>query len=204
MPKLLPYMQVQDFLGEALASRVLAYAIAHEADFNASSVGERTEESQRIDATVRVSRVMRDFGELAPILQQRFQAFLPRMLEGLRMAPFDPRPECELELAAHGDGAFYKPHIDMRRGRTRDRVVSAVYYLHGQPKAFSGGGLRIFPNNMLPGDDAPVIVPPTHDSLLVFPSHVLHEVMPVSCPDVPFKDYRFAINCWVHRDNGME
>jgi Rps23 Pro-64 3,4-dihydroxylase Tpa1-like proline 4-hydroxylase len=201
MPKLLPYLQVPDFLGEELAGRVLGYAIAHEAGFKASSVGEKADQTPRVDEKVRVSRVMRDLGELGPILQDRFRAFLPRMLDGLRMAPFKPQPQCELELAAHGDGAFYKPHIDMRRGETGDRVVSAVYYLHGQPKAFSGGGLRIFPNNMLPGDDEAVVIPPTHDSLLVFPSHVMHEVMPVSCPGVAFKDYRFAINCWVHRDN---
>ena len=140
-------------------------------------------------------------GSLAPLLQERLHAFLPDMLAGLRMAPFKPRPLFELELAAHGDGAFYKPHIDMRHGETGDRVISAVYYLHSRPRAFEGGGLRIFPNNMLPGDDAAVVIPPDHDSLLVFPSHVVHEVRRVSCPGAAFRDQRFAVNCWLHRDN---
>jgi SM-20-related protein len=33
----------------------------------------------------------------------------------------------------------------------------------------------------------------------VFPSWVLHEVRPVSCPSKRFVDSRFAINCWLWR-----
>ena len=115
------------------------------------------------------------------------------------MADFNKRKNFEIELAPHGDGAFFKPHIDMRFGETGDRVISVVYYLHGTPKNFTGGGLRIYPNEIFPGDDVPIVLEPTHNSLAAFESYVHHEVLPASCPSGEFKDYRFAINCWIHK-----
>jgi len=199
MPKLFPYLQIHRVLGAELAARVLQYAIGREGAFKASSVFE-SGESQRLDETVRISRVTRDLGDLGPVLQARFAAAIPTFFEGLKLGRVALKPDCELELAAHGDGAFYKPHTDNRWGRPANRVISAVYYVHGTPRGFSGGGLRLHPNNLLPGDDAPVVLQPEHDSLVVFPSHVIHEVLPVACPSGAFSDYRFAINCWIHRE----
>ena len=42
-------------------------------------------------------------------------------------------------------------------------------------------------------------VAPEKDSLLIFPSWALHEVMPVVCPSGEFADSRFSVNCWVWR-----
>jgi len=59
----------------------------------------------------------------------------------------------ELKLTAHGDGAYFRPHIDMSIGPDRqplgatpgeDRLLSAVYYFYAEPKAFSGGQLRLY------------------------------------------------------------
>jgi Rps23 Pro-64 3,4-dihydroxylase Tpa1-like proline 4-hydroxylase len=109
----------------------------------------------------------------------------------------------ELELAAHGDGAFYHAHTDIAVGETRkkrsdksDRVLSAVYYFYAEPKAFSGGELRLF---QLGENPAFVELQPLQNSLVVFHSWVPHEVRPVSCPSGEFRDYRFAINCWYRR-----
>lgn len=200
MPKLLPYMHVENFLGNELSRQVLAYAVASEDQYTPSRVWAKRDEDE-VDARVRISRVLRDLGPFDGLLQQKIRDFIPEMLAGLGVSRFQPRDKIELELAAHGDGAFYKPHIDMRLGETADRVLSAVYYMHGAPKVFSGGGLRIFPMPAMPGNDLPVVVAPTHDSLLVFQSYVRHEVMPIVCPGAAFKDYRFAVNCWIHKAN---
>jgi Rps23 Pro-64 3,4-dihydroxylase Tpa1-like proline 4-hydroxylase len=41
-------------------------------------------------------------------------------------------------------------------------------------------------------------VEPLHNSLVVFPAWLPHEVLKVSCPSGRFADSRFAINCWFH------
>lgn len=198
MARLFPYMHVEDFLSDELSQQIFSYAVESKESYTPSRVGVKVDVDE-IDESARISRVLRDLGPFDAVLQRKLHDFFPDMLAGLKMATFKVRDRIELELAAHGDGAFYKPHIDMRLGETADRVVSAVYYLHGNPKVFSGGGLRIFPVNNLPGDDLPIVIEPKHNSLLVFPSYVRHEVMSVACPNAAFKDYRFAVNCWVYK-----
>ena len=80
---------------------------------------------------------------------------------------------------------------------TQDRLLSAVYYFHREPKGFSGGQLRLhrFGSNGEPGDY--VDIEPERNSLVVFPSWTTHEVRTVHCPTGQFADYRFAVNCWL-------
>ncbi len=116
----------------------------------------------------------------------------------------------ELELAAHGDGAHFAAHRDIPVGQGRqplggdgsgklDRIVSAVLYVHNEPKGFSGGALRLhrFGSNGAPGDY--LDLEPEGNSLLVFPAWAAHEVLTVNCPSRAFEDYRYAVNCWFCR-----
>ena len=199
MPKLFPYMHVENFLDDDLSRQVFAYAVGSKDKYTPSRVGSKVDDDGRVDEKFRISHVLRDLGPFDAVMQQKIHDFYPEMLRGLKMSDFKVRERIELELAAHGDGAFFKPHIDMRLGETGDRVLSAVYYMHSFPKAFSGGELRIFPLEIMPGDDRPAVIEPKHNSLLVFQSYIHHEVLPVVCPGAAFEDYRFAINCWVHK-----
>jgi Rps23 Pro-64 3,4-dihydroxylase Tpa1-like proline 4-hydroxylase len=124
-----------------------------------------------------------------------------------------PATSLELEIAAHPDGAFYSPHIDIPVGQARqpigantgeDRVLSAVYYFYGEPKRFLGGQLRLYPFGLTPRADEPrpanhIELEPLRNSLVAFPSWVPHEVRPISVPSGRFEDYRFAVNCWYCR-----
>lgn len=104
-----------------------------------------------------------------------------------------------MELAAHGDGDFYRRHIDtFIRGEVTgtDRVLTAVYYFHARPKAFTGGELRLHSFRSPDDGGSWVDIEPAHDSLLLFPAWAPHEVRPVSCPGGDFAQSRFAINCW--------
>jgi Rps23 Pro-64 3,4-dihydroxylase Tpa1-like proline 4-hydroxylase len=75
-----------------------------------------------------------------------------------------------------------------------------VYYFHAQPKAFSGGVLRLHSLASGKGDGGEhVDVEPVNDTLVFFPSWYPHEVLPVTCDSSRFEDSRFAINFWVHR-----
>jgi Rps23 Pro-64 3,4-dihydroxylase Tpa1-like proline 4-hydroxylase len=105
-------------------------------------------------------------------------------------------------MVAHGDGAFFTEHnyiaVEDKKFVVR-RVVTAVYYFHRLPKAFSGGVLRIYPLAGSKNSTAFVDIEPTSDTLVFFPSWFPHEVLPVTCPSDWFEDSRFAIDYWVHR-----
>ncbi len=195
MPKLFPYLHVENFLSDELSQQIFDYAVENEDQYTPSLVGKEG----KVNEKMRISKVLRDLGPFDAVLHEKIDAFYPEMLKGLKMAAFKRREKLELEIAAHGDGAFFKPHIDMRLGETGDRVLSAVYYMHSIPKRFSGGELKIYPLEIMPGDDEPVVLEPKHNSVLIFQSYVHHEVLPIVCPGAAFKDYRFAINCWIHK-----
>ena len=80
--------------------------------------------------------------------------------------------------------------------------MSAVLYYNREPKAFSGGTLRLsrFGGREWPRDG--VEIEPKQNSLLVFPSWAIHEVTRVDCPSGAFEYYRFAINAWFCRSLG--
>jgi SM-20-related protein len=44
-------------------------------------------------------------------------------------------------------------------------------------------------------------VEPHNNSILFFPSYVLHEVLPIRCPSGAFADGRFTLNGWVLDDS---
>ena len=130
-----------------------------------------------------------------PLLKARLLELAPTLIAELRLTPFEVS-KVELELVAHGDGAFYKRHIDTATARDAAhlRVLSGVYYLHREPRAFSGGALRLYAI----GNNARFVdIEPVCNALLVFPAWAPHEVLPVSVPSGRFADARFAINCWL-------
>jgi SM-20-related protein len=192
-----PYLFIHDFLGADTAAKLFEYTLEHESAFQPTRVGDS--ERRQVDPTVRVSVATRDLGPFKSILRSKLLALVPDLVAKLRTNPVDT-PRLELQLVAHGDGAFYKRHIDTRTASDLNniRLLSGVYYFHVQPRAFTGGALRLHAI----GDPAGATfadIEPEHDTLLVFPSWALHEVMPVSCPSRRFADSRFAINCWIYR-----
>jgi SM-20-related protein len=189
-----PHRIVRGFLGEELIGRLLAYAQAKEDAFTETEVG-----GGRIDPEIRVSRVLRNFGELHDEIEQRFRAIIPQAMADLGLLPFE-LAKCEMELVAHGDGAFYQRHIDTRihnPDAKTQRAMTGVLYFHAQPKGYGGGQLRLYAFD--PGSEHYVDIESERDLLLLFPAWAPHEVMPVSCPSGKFADSRFAINCWYRR-----
>jgi SM-20-related protein len=191
-----PYVVLRDFLDDATAAGLLDFALSRQSDFAPTRIG-----SKAVDPAIRVSTGLRDLGLFREVLKTRIFGLLPDLIAQLRVTPF-AAPKLETELVAHGDGAFYTRHIDTETGHYDDidniRVLSGVYYFNAEPKAFSGGALRLYAIGGKP-DENFVDVEPEHNSLLVFPSWAPHEVMPVRCPSGRFIDSRFAINCWVRR-----
>jgi Rps23 Pro-64 3,4-dihydroxylase Tpa1-like proline 4-hydroxylase len=191
-----PYLLLRDFLEEKMVAALLDYALSHQSDFTPATVW--TSDSQRIDPSARVSMGMRDLGEFKKVLETMILELLPKLTTELRVTPIEA-PILELELVAHGDGAFFTQHVDAIGNdpdHKRIRVLSAVYYFNAEPRAFTGGALRLHAIGGKEGENF-VDIEPVRNSLLVFLSWAPHEVMPVSCSSKRFIDSRFAINCWV-------
>ncbi|MGQ3072635.1 MAG: 2OG-Fe(II) oxygenase [Ferrovibrionaceae bacterium] len=188
-----PYRLIRNFLGADLIGQLLAHAEANQDIFRPTRVGDR-----EIDPEVRISRVVRDFGSLRSVLEARFLEVMDPTVAELRLSSFD-LGRLEIELVAHGDGAFYRRHIDTQTAepnKATDRVLTGVLYFHVEPKSYSGGELRL--HSILPTEQGGQFldITPEQDMLLLFPSWAPHEVRPVACPSGAFMDQRFAINCW--------
>lgn len=194
-----PYRLVRDLLDAATVAGLLDHAVQNQALFSATRVGAGPGSGTK--PAVRISTGTRELGPYKQTFRSKISELTPGFIADLRVTPFQP-DKIELELVAHADGAFYKRHIDTQTGTELDgqriRVLSGVYYFKAEPKAFSGGALRLYAL----GDAAHetfVDIEPAHNSLLVFPSWAPHQVMPVQCPSKRFIDSRFAVNCWVYR-----
>ena len=137
-----PHGSISDWLGTEMVTRLLNFAQTSRDQFKASDVGYG--ESNRVDPARRRSSKLKQLGELENELQACAQAALPSMFEHLGYELFDPA-SIELEMVAHGDGAFFLRHADtvIRREMTSYRAISAVYYFHRLPKSFAGGVLRL-------------------------------------------------------------
>jgi SM-20-related protein len=190
-----PCMIVRDFLEEEPVDGLVDYAISHQADFTPTKLS-----TKGVDPSRRISVGMRELGKFRQVLEAKILGMLPLLVTKLGASPIE-EPNLETELVAHGDGAFFKRHIDTLTTDSphpdRARLLSGVYYFHAEPKAFTGGALRLF---AIAGDAAEnfVDIEPQRNCFLVFLSWAPHEVLPISCPSGRFIDSRFAINCWVH------
>ncbi len=192
------YALIDSFLPETVHANLLAFALASQDRFTPTSV--RKADVKIIDHSVRQSlRCADKLGPYEADFTAAVQSRLPQLCAAAGIAPFHVAAT-ELELAAHGDGGFYKVHYDTFTHEARadgqsDRVLSAVYYFHREPAGFSGGELQLHRF----GGGAAARIAPRNNRLLVFPSIAPHEVLPIACASGEFADYRFSVNCWLHR-----
>ena len=196
-----PYRVYRGFLDSAAHASLLAWALENEMKFENSLVlrGFKQDE-ERDDPSVRKSVRVGDFGPMRAVFRRRLLNFVPTLIADLRVTSFEPSG-VELELVANNDGAFFKRHVDTFMGsrQASDRVLSTVYYFHAEPRAFSGGALRLYSFDTKEDEGNFADVQPEQNMLLAFPSWAWHEVLPVNCPSRRFSDSRFNVNCWVHR-----
>ncbi len=156
------------------------------------------------DEAYRQSQVLHHFPKFANLAVERVRQLVPQAVSILNLEEF-PIGQIEAQLTAHNHGNFYRIHNDNGSPDTADRVLTYVYYFFRQPKSFQGGELRIYDGRVenqtyVPADsfqDLEII----DNSIIFFPSHYLHEVLPIHCPSRHFADGRFTINGWVRRGN---
>jgi SM-20-related protein len=195
-----PHVLYRNVLGPASVAALLDYVVLHQGRFRPAPVRNRGIVQEGVDRTRRDGLLLGDLGPLrAPI-----EAFVRRIARdalarlGLTEPVVEPR---EFEISSYGDGGHFAAHLDTTDLPDRVRILSCVYYFAGSPVRFHGGELRLhgFPGSSGEGSPPIVDVVPETDTLIAFPSWLVHQILPVRVPSAAWADRRFAINCWIHR-----
>lgn len=199
-----PYLVFHSVLGPEYAAALLNYVVDRQADFRHGAMHNRQTGENFTDPNIRLSLYLTDLGVFGGPIKAYVAAMAAPALDALGMT--EPRVEPkQFEITAYPDGGHIGEHIDTDRGENRVRVLSCVYYFTTTPRRFSGGELRLygFPkfSAIGAGPSAPsfVDIEPHTDTLVVFPSWLRHQVLPVRVPSGQWADSRFTVNCWIHR-----
>jgi Rps23 Pro-64 3,4-dihydroxylase Tpa1-like proline 4-hydroxylase len=192
-----PHLVIDNFLPEPQRVALLAHALRSEAAF--VPAGEAIDGAPVTGQGRIALRCALGLGDLRGSFEAAVHARFAEVCAAIGVAPF-PLAHTETELVAHGDGGHFDLHHDTLTQRNRadfatDRVVSSVYYLHKEPHAFSGGELAIHPF----GQGEPILIEPRGNRLVLFAAIAPHAVRAVNCPGAAFADWRFSVNCWLHR-----
>jgi Rps23 Pro-64 3,4-dihydroxylase Tpa1-like proline 4-hydroxylase len=201
-PARCPHLIFHDVLGPERVAALLDYVVAREQDFEPAMVRTAAAEQGKIAYDLRDCMYLRDLGAFEAPITEFVCRNAAAAVAQLRLN--EPAVELrEYEIACYRDGNHFGAHVDTQEQVKRVRVLSCVYYFAVTPRRFSGGELRLygFPDlaNAKAAEWPTVDVTPDTDTLVVFPSWLRHEVLPVRLPSKAWADARFTINCWLHR-----
>ena len=189
-----PVVIVDGLLGDAEWSALLARVLASEAQFQPSATHDAR-------ADYRHSLVLNPPPDLVEPVVRRVRSVTPDVLPELRVQPITVGV-VEAQVTASIDGSFFGVHTDADRQKVPKRYLTYVYYFNRQPKAFSGGELRVYDdvlrNGKLARSETFQVIEPLHNRLVLFWARTMHEVMPVRMPSGAFGDARFTVNGWVN------
>lgn len=191
--RFLPHLRRPGWLGRQTALSILGFAHVNAPAFRPSPVYQ--DGHAEIDPGRRVSVRLPLLGPFDRLIRDQALASLPEIIAAFHMKPFTPR-DVEVELVAHGDGAFFARHRDTAGASDTPgphRLVTMVYYLHKLPKAFTGGALRYFSID----ETSFIDIEAECDEMVAFPSWAAHSVEPVHVSGPGFNDQRFAVNIWI-------
>jgi len=189
-----PFVQIDHFLTLEEHRQLLDYALQRESSFVPSGV-------LTAELNYRKSVVLFSFPEFSHLIASRIQDIFAHLLIRLDLPSFQIS-QIEAQLTAHNDGGYYKVHTDSGCPVTKFRLLTYIYYFYREPKAFSGGCLKLYDttvvDNQLAAADSFKLIEPRNNSIVFFFSRRFHEVLPISCPSRAFADSRFTINGWIH------
>jgi SM-20-related protein len=197
-----PHLLKKKVFGEPFVAALFEYACARECNFASSLVKNRISGSHRLDTTVRNSARLADLGKFKSPIRLVLERIADPAIEALGLSERAAELS-ELEINRYADRGRFVPHIDTGTTLTQLRVLSCVYYFAPSPLRFTGGALRLHSLPSLPKRDEQTLhtvdIMPETDTLVIFPSWLFHEVLPVETPSNAWADGRFAVNCWFHR-----
>ena len=193
----MPYLLMEEFLSPAQHAELVQLTLAAEPRFQPSTTAGGS-------GRRRSSMVLQDDASIAAIMISRLNQALPdvaRRLHIARAPNSTGAPGVECQVTAHNDGDFYGMHNNSGAAGLEHRTISYVYYFRSSPRPFRGGELRLYEvaikdNRYVAGDDH-WLIEPKDNSAIFFPSHTMHEVLPVTCASKQFADSRFTVNGWI-------
>jgi hypothetical protein len=199
-----PHLVFHDVLGAQTVASLLAYVAARQQDFVPGVLRHRETGRTRVDCGLQDCLHLAEVGVFAAPINGFVRAIAPRALSTFCLNEPNVVPR-EFEITAYGDGGHFGAHIDTDERVKRIRILSCVYYFAATPRLFGGGELRLhgFPtlSARMGGGPPPFLdIVPESDTMVVFPSWLRHEVLPVQVPSGAWADRRFTINCWIHRE----
>ena len=196
-----PHLLFHDAFGMRTVVDLLDYANARQFDFSPGEASERYG-TLEVDLSQADCRCLADIGRFEAPMRAAVSTIAPQALREFGLFETEIGP-LEYEISAYGDGGHFAPHVDSFGSGDRARILTFVYYFSATPRPFSGGALRLhaFPTTTAKSwDELPVVdIDAETDSLVIFPSWLCHEVMPVKVPSAAWQDSRFTVTCWVHR-----
>jgi SM-20-related protein len=198
-----PHVVFEQVLGAGRVAALLDHVTARRDDFGPSIVSTRGSGTFVVDDKLRRSLSLLDLGPFESEIDAAARSIAGAALAALHVAETAVEPR-QFELVAFRDGDYLGAHIDTTARADKVRVLSSVYYFATTPRRFTGGELRLHglprPSAGSRPEPAPhVDVAPDTDTLVVFPSMLRHEVLPVHVPSGAWLESRFTINCWLHR-----
>ncbi len=193
------FVEIEDFLTELEQEELWQFTRNHANGFVLSDVyNQKLSVSDR--QNYRHSLILDQPFTISPLIVEKVRQAIPKVLDALQIKEF-PVGAIEAQLTAHNDGEYFKLHNDNGVEELASRIFTFVYYFHQEPKAFTGGELRIyngeFQDKKFISKGYQVVVP-RNNCIVFFPSQLMHEVIQVQCPSQKFLDGRFTVNGWVH------
>ncbi len=190
------FLQIKDFLPRELNEQLKNYVIENKHLFTGSSVSTRDQDYRR-------SQVLYHFQPLQDVFEKKLrEIYLPKIMPLFNLT-WQNDYTLESQVTASQNGDFFKLHNDNGSPDTAARFFTYVYYFHREPKAFTGGNLRLFDGKIEAGmwqaAENYAELEPMNNSIVFFLSRSLHEVLPVQCVDPDFSCSRFTINGWVRQ-----
>jgi SM-20-related protein len=196
-----PVVIFDEFLVAQELRGLLEFTLAREPYFAHTEVIGGNGQGRR-DLDYRRSSVLFDLQGFDRVFSDRLMIFMPQILTGLGIGPFDVS-QIEIQLTSTNNSEFFRMHTDNDAPQVARRLVTFVYFFHREPRAFAGGELRIH-DSYRSGDRTQAsgpyrIVYPQQNQIVFFYSGTLHEILPVGCPTGQFADSRFTVNGWFHQ-----
>ena len=192
-----PFVRMTNFLAPDECDRLLALGLAARERLVPAKVG--GEDCERVDPEIRVNLEVCDpstAAEVRPRIAPKVRSLVPEILERLRMDGIG-RWSIEMNMRVYLDGGFYQAHRDNQSESHRQRKLSFVYFLHREPRRFSGGDLLLHDTDTDAGacslGEFSRIVP-LRNSIVFFTCGYWHQVTPVQCGTDDFGDGRWVVN----------
>jgi predicted 2-oxoglutarate/Fe(II)-dependent dioxygenase YbiX len=154
-----------------------------------------------VDFDVRAAHSAGAGADLRALLLPRIFAAIAaeNVLERLGLGAISQK-QVEVGLAAYAGGGKYVPHRDGGIGDSHHwRRLTLVWYIHDEPKAFTGGDLLLHDDADPDGARTAfwfTRIMPVRNMALLFPSNRVHEVTSVLLAPDDILAGRVAVNVW--------